>query len=80
MVIPELPGVEQSLQNQNIESRILAILRQHPRVTFTGLAEAVPECRWRELLGALNRLRKRQQVELAALRWDYEVVLRSPLT
>jgi len=42
------------------------------------LADAVPEHRWRELFGALNRLRKRRQIDLSALPWDYEVVLRKP--
>jgi hypothetical protein len=59
-----------------IESQILAILSQYPRLTFTSLAEAVPEHRWRELFGALNRLRQRHQVDMSALPWDYEVVLR----
>lgn len=67
------PGVD-----GEIERQILAILSEHPKLTFTSLAEAVPEHRWRELFGALNRLRKRQQVELLALPWDYQVVLRKP--
>ena len=73
MAIPEQPCVD-----PHIESQILAILHQHPRLTFPGLAEAVVECRWRELVGALNRLRTREQIDLAALRWKYEVVLRRP--
>lgn len=75
MAMPEQPCVD-----PHIESRILTILRQHPRLTFTGLAEAVPEYQWRDLFGALNRLRTREQIDLAALRWDYEVVLRRPVT
>lgn len=67
-----------SMVDEEIESQILAILCEHPKLTFTSLADAVPEHRWRELLGALNRLRKRQQIELSALQWDYEVVLRKP--
>ena len=43
------PGV-----GEEIESQILAILREHPKLTFTSLADAVPERRWRELFGALN--------------------------
>jgi hypothetical protein len=66
--------------NREIERQILAILYVHPKLTFTSLAEAVPEHRWRELFGALNRLRKRHQVDLSALPLDYEVVLRKPAT
>ncbi len=63
-----------------IESQILAVLCEHRKLTFTSLADAVPEYRWRELFGALNRLRKRQQIELSTLPWDYEVALRTPGT
>src|SRR5688500_7466568 len=63
--------------NGEIESQILAILSEHPKLTFTALAEAVPEHRWRELLGALNRLRQRYQIDMSALPLDYEVVLGS---
>jgi hypothetical protein len=66
--------------NGNIERQILAILGEHPKLTFTSLAEAVPEHRWHELFGALNRLRKRRQIDLSALPLDYEVVLRKPRT
>ena len=66
--------------NGDIESQILAILCEHPKLTFTSLAEAVPEHRWRELFGALNRLRKRHEVDMSALPLDYEVVLRKPAT
>jgi hypothetical protein len=69
---------DQTGVGEEIESQILAILREHPKLTFTSLAEAVPERRWRELFGALNRLRERQQIELSALPWDYEVMLRKP--
>jgi hypothetical protein len=61
-----------------IESQIVAILCEHRKLTFTSLAEAIPEHRWRELLGALNRLHKRGQVDMSALPVDYEVVLREP--
>lgn len=64
--------------NEEIEQEILAILGEHPKLTFTSLADAVPERRWRELFGALNRLRERQQIELSVLPWDYEVLLRKP--
>lgn len=64
--------------NEQIEHQILTILGACPKLTFTSLADAVPEHRWRELFGALNRLRKRRQIELSALPWDYEVVLRKP--
>jgi hypothetical protein len=64
--------------NGEIETRILAILRQRPKLTFTSLAEAVPEHRWRELFGALNRLHQRHQVDMSALPFDYEVVLMKP--
>jgi hypothetical protein len=64
--------------NGEIETRILAILRQRPKLTFTSLAEAVPEHRWRELFRALNRLHQRHQVDMSALPFDYEVVLMKP--
>lgn len=69
---------DQSSVDEEIESQILAILCKHPKLTFMSLADAVPERRWRELFGALNRLRQRRQIELSALPWDYEVVLRKP--
>jgi hypothetical protein len=64
--------------NGEIETQILAILRQRPKLTFISLAEAVPEHRWRELLGALNRLHQRHQIDMSALPLDYEAVLRKP--
>jgi len=69
---------DESGVDEEIESQILAILGHHQKLTFTSLADAVPEHRWRELFGALNRLRKRRQIDLSALPWDYEVVLRKP--
>ena len=71
---------DEPVLNADIERQILAILGKHRKLTFTSLAEAVPEHRWRELLGALNRLRKRQQIDMSALPLDYEVVLRKPAT
>jgi hypothetical protein len=73
-----MPTFEQSGNEEGIERQILAILWEHPKLTFTSLADAVPEHRWRELFGALNRLRERRQIELCALPWDYEVMLRKP--
>jgi len=35
--------VDQIGVGEEIESQILAILREHPKLTFTSLAEAVPE-------------------------------------
>jgi len=73
-----MPTFDQPGNEEGIESQILAVLGEHQKLTFTSLADAVPEHRWRELLGALNRLRERRQIELCALPWDYEVVLRRP--
>lgn len=64
--------------DEEIEHHILAVLCASPRVTFTTLADAVPEYRWGDLFRALNRLRDRRQVELSTLPWDYEVLLSSP--
>ena len=69
---------DESNADGEIESQILAVLLERHKLTFTSLADAVPKYRWRELFGALNRLRKRQQIELSTLPWDYEVVLRTP--
>ena len=73
MATPDRPDI-----NGEIEHQILTILSVYQKLTFTSLADAVPEHRWRELFGALNRLRERRQIELCALPWDYEVVLRKP--
>jgi hypothetical protein len=65
--------------SQSVEAlagkRILKILRMHRRVTFTSLADAMPDHPWNVLFQALNRLRQRQHVELVPLPLDYEVLL-----
>ncbi len=58
-----------------VHQRILALLQAHRRLMFSVLAEACPDCTWHALFTALNHLQKRQQVELVAHRWDYEVIL-----
>ncbi|TAJ23149.1 MAG: hypothetical protein EPO64_11845 [Nitrospirae bacterium] len=61
--------------DSEIQGRILALLREHRRLMFSAIATALPDCTWHTLFSALNHLQKRQQVELVAHRWDYEVVL-----
>lgn len=60
-----------------VEAQILTLLRRYRRLTFRALADAFPDCRWRELLSILNRLWEREQIDLLALQWDYEVSLRN---
>ncbi len=55
--------------------RILKILRVHRRVTFTSLADAMPDHSWHVLFRALSRLREQHHVELVPLPLDYEVLL-----
>ncbi|TLY27138.1 MAG: hypothetical protein E6K63_11460 [Nitrospirae bacterium] len=60
---------------EEIEQRVLDLLRTKHRLMFPEIANAFPEYTWHRLLSALNRLRERRQVELLAHRWDYEVLL-----
>lgn len=57
-----------------IDRRILALRRTRPRLMFSTLTEALPDCTWHQLLQSLGRLRKQRQVELLAHRWDCEVI------
>lgn len=60
-----------------IETRIRALRHIHQRLMFSDLAEALPDCTWQILFGALSRLSKLKHVELIAHRWDYEVIFLS---
>lgn len=71
MKLPRSPSQAEA----DIEGRILDLLRSNRRLMFPEIANALPEYTWHTLLSALNRLRERQQVELLAHRWDYEVLL-----
>lgn len=57
-----------------IETRILALRSIRPRVMFSELADAFPDCTWQILFNALSRLSKQKHVTLVAHRWDYEVI------
>lgn len=63
-----------------IEQRILELLGQDPTLTFTGLANTLPNYRWISLLRALNQLEKHQAVRLTPLPWDYEISLATDLS
>lgn len=45
---------DESVLDGGIESQILSVFCEHPRLTFTCLADAFPEHRWRELIGGLE--------------------------
>lgn len=60
---------------EEIEERVLNLLRTKQRLMFPEIAKAFPEYTWHRLLSALNHLRERRQVEVLAHRWDYEVLV-----
>ena len=60
-----------------VEKRILALLRAHPQLTFTSLADAIPHHTWHTLFRALSQLQEQQQITLSPLPWDYEILLQS---
>lgn len=62
-----------------VQKRILALLREHPRLTFTSLAYAIPEYTWYVLFKALSQLRNQNQITLSPLPWDYEILLQSSI-
>ncbi|MER3424941.1 MAG: hypothetical protein C4293_18670 [Nitrospiraceae bacterium] len=64
-------------KDAEIDNQILTLLRLHRRLTFLFLADIFPECQWRVLFCALKRLREQKQIDLFALQWDYEVLLRN---
>lgn len=59
-----------------VDEQILVLLRNHRRLSFLALADALPFYTWQTLFAALNRLRGRHHVELLPLATDYEVVWR----
>jgi hypothetical protein len=62
---------------REIESRILALLRTPKRLTFFSLADRIPEYTWQDLFRALKHLQDQERIDLVALKWDYEVLLRT---
>ncbi|MGH7232631.1 MAG: hypothetical protein ACREJU_14930 [Nitrospiraceae bacterium] len=72
-------SVHPTVIEAEIEGRILSLLRARRKLTFSSLADAIPERTWYDLFQALNRLRDRRYVQLAPLRWDYEVTLKADM-
>lgn len=62
-----------------VDEQILVLLRNHRRLTFLALADALPFYTWQTLFAALSRLRGRHPIELLPLATDYEVVWRQGL-
>jgi hypothetical protein len=56
-----------------IELRIRALVNQERTLTFTVLATKLPDCRWINLLRALNRLEKEHVIQMIPLPWDYQI-------
>ena len=56
-----------------IEIRIRELLDQERMLTFTVLATKLPDCRWINLLRALNRLEKQHVIQMIPLPWDYQI-------
>jgi hypothetical protein len=56
-----------------IEHRIRTLVNQERILTFTVLATKLPDCRWINLLRALNRLEKEHVIQMIPLPWDYQI-------
>jgi hypothetical protein len=56
-----------------IEIRIRELVTRERMLTFTVLATKLPDCRWINLLRALNRLEKQQVIQMIPLPWDYQI-------
>ncbi len=56
-----------------IELRIRKLVDQERILTFTALATKLPDCRWINLLRALNRLEKQHVIQMIPLPWDYQI-------
>lgn len=56
-----------------IELRIRELVNQEHMLTFTVLATKLPDCRWINLLRALNRLEKQHVIQMIPLPWDYQI-------
>lgn len=69
---------EVPLASREVYARILSILHRYHLLTFTEVADALPELTWHQLLNALVALHARDIVTLSALRFDYQVKLRKP--
>ena len=67
------PGSQAS--DQFVETRILALLHAKPQLTFTSLAQAIPDYTWQTLFRALSQLQEQQQITLSPLPRDYEIQL-----
>ncbi|MEQ1793079.1 MAG: hypothetical protein ABL970_02720 [Nitrospira sp.] len=56
-----------------IEQRIRELVDRERILTFTALATKLPDCRWINLLRALNRLEKEHVIQVIPLPWDYQI-------
>lgn len=56
-----------------IEHRIREIVTRERTLTFTTLTTTLPDCRWINLLRALNNLEKQRLIQLIPLPWDYQI-------
>jgi hypothetical protein len=58
-----------------IESRVRELVDRERTLTFTTLATILSDCRWINLLRALNRLEQQHVISMTPLPWDYEIRL-----
>lgn len=56
-----------------IELRIRELVNRERMLTFTVLTTKLPDCRWINLLRALNRLEKQRVIRMIPLPWDYQI-------
>lgn len=58
-----------------IESRVRELVDRERMLTFTTLATVLSDCRWINLLRALNHLEQQHVISMTPLPWDYEIRL-----
>lgn len=58
-----------------IESRVRELVDRERMLTFSTLATLLSDCRWINLLRALNHLEQQHVISMTPLPWDYEIRL-----
>lgn len=60
-----------------LENRLYGLICANGKISFTSLANLLPEHRWISLFKALHSLERQQVVILTPLPWDYEISARA---
>ncbi|SPP66072.1 hypothetical protein [Nitrospira lenta] len=58
-----------------IVTRVRELVGRERTLTFTALTARLSDCRWINLLRALNHLEQQHVIKLTPLPWDYEIRL-----